>query len=99
MNWIDNLPDNSLHHREKGNMNLYTAEFFSVQIKQMYPLRKNWFPYRVEITHKRTGHSYTEWTMTKWGAKRQARKLVRKVVKPSFRPKTIYEYEINEANQ
>jgi starvation-inducible outer membrane lipoprotein len=68
---------------------------YLVTIKQKYPLWRNMFPYEVSIYGPYDEHLKTDWSMSKWGARRLAKKMIKKIEGCEFKPKDIAVYEVD----
>jgi hypothetical protein len=67
---------------------------YTVEIHQIHKLSESMFPFEIKVFNARAAHLKTDYAMTKWGARRLARKIIRKYERGNFEPKIIDTYEV-----
>lgn len=69
---------------------------YTVEITQRHPLWSHYFPYEVRIFGGYNDDLIRyDYAMTKWGAKRLAKKLIKKLEGGKFKEKNIASYEVH----
>jgi hypothetical protein len=66
---------------------------YTVQIKQISSVLSEYSRYKVKVFDKDENLVDYDYTASKWGARRKARKVIRKHAR-EFEPKTVDEYEV-----
>lgn len=67
---------------------------YTVEIRQTHPLLKDHFPYEVKVYGSDDMLIETDLASTLWGAKRTAKKMIKKIEGSEFKPKFITSYKV-----